>query len=347
MNDAKGMVFDIDRFSTHDGPGIRTAVFLKGCPLRCRWCHSPESQRSTERELAYQRALCSGCGACSRVCPRGAITRDGEVVDGVAGMRVDRAKCDVCLLCVAVCPCRAMRRVGREYSASALVDSVRADIPFFRNSGGGVTVTGGEPLMQPEFTHAFLSGCRELGIHTMLETCGQGDYGDLERIAGVCSGIFFDVKLLDGEMHREWTGISNKTILENLRRLCAEAADKVTVRVPCIPEVNDDPECVRDIARLVKSLGIPVRAVKVGGILKDENHIGCAYREVTEAGDKYTVYVRRGATLFEREAVLWHELAHIVLGHLLKERELQNMVLQNKTIEDVVGYARRGEPENE
>ena len=192
------------------------------------------------------------------ICPNNAISRDGEIVDGVAGMTVHKALCDNCFLCVDACCCRAMRNRGRKYSASDLIDSVKLDMLFFQNSGGGVTVTGGEPLLQPEFTYAFLYGCKELGMHTMIETCGHGKYDDLSKIAEVCSGLYFDVKMLDAEKHSKWTGVSNTLILENLGRLCKsiDAAKKIIVRVPCIPNVNDNPEDIQEIALFVKSLGI-------------------------------------------------------------------------------------------
>ena len=249
------MVLDIDRFSTHDGPGIRTAVFLKGCPLSCKWCHSPESQ-SAKEELLYQRMRCTGCGACAEACGRKAITRDGEVIEGIAGVIVHREKCEVCFSCVKACPARAMRKAGTEYSARELAASIKPDLPFFRNSGGGVTVSGGEPLAQPDFTLELLSLCRESGIDTLLETSGQGSREKLEKIAPFCSMIYFDLKLLDPEKHREWTGATNTVILENLRALCGMDSEKITIRVPCIPGVNDSPESIREIAFFAAGLGL-------------------------------------------------------------------------------------------
>lgn len=254
----KGLVLDIDRFSTHDGPGIRTAVFLKGCQLACKWCHSPESQ-SAVLELFYQRMRCTGCGSCVQACPHGAITHDGEIIEGVTGVNVHRDKCVRCFACVQACHFGAMRIGGTFYTASELVESIKPDLPFFDNSGGGVTITGGEPLMQADFTAAVLQGCRELGMHTALETCGYGNTDKLMQIADLCCMIFFDIKLLDQNEHEKWTGVSNRVILSNLKHLCASPATaaKIIVRVPCIPGVNDRAEHIQSIAMFVKTLGIP------------------------------------------------------------------------------------------
>jgi len=201
---------------------------------------------------------CTGCGSCVPVCPRTAITHDGEQVEETTGVLIHREKCIRCFACAAVCPSRALRKCGAEYPAEELVATIKPDIPFFKNSGGGVTVTGGEPLVQSGFTFEVLDRCRESGIHTLLETSGQGSWEELEKIAGVCSMIYFDIKLLDSGQHRKWTGVPNTVIHENLRNLCRrdDMAGKITVRVPCIPDVNDSIQNIRDIADFTANLNI-------------------------------------------------------------------------------------------
>ncbi|MCL2538953.1 MAG: glycyl-radical enzyme activating protein [Oscillospiraceae bacterium] len=255
----QGLIFDIDRFSSHDGPGIRTGVFLKGCPLRCDWCHSPESQ-SAKKELLYRASRCVGCFLCVSSCNGGAIeslfpSQQSESPELIA---IDRKVCVSCFSCAKACYSHALRVCGELETVDDIVETALQDKPFFDNSGGGVTVSGGEPLMQPGFTLELLSRCRSHGIHTALETCGYGSGGQLLEIAQCCDLIFFDVKLLSETLHRRYTGVGNELILNNLRLLCGceGQAEKVVVRVPCIPQVNDSLEEIEKTAEFVRDLGI-------------------------------------------------------------------------------------------
>ena len=238
-----GRVFDVQRFSLHDGPGIRTVVFLKGCPLRCAWCANPESQRPGA-QIAWFENLCAGCGRCAEVCPRGAVTMD-------AGRPLtDRRVCAACGECAAACSRGARRLMGREVTVDAVMDDVRRDAPFFRRSGGGVTFSGGEPLAQPEFLLECLRRSRRWGYHTTVETCGQARWEDMAAAAELTDLFLYDVKQLDSSRHEELTGVGNELILENLQRLLETGAE-VSVRVPVVPGANDDRESLAALAAFV------------------------------------------------------------------------------------------------
>jgi len=243
-----GRVFDIKRYSIHDGPGIRTTVFLKGCSLHCLWCHNPESV-DPGPELMHWPGRCARCYACVAACPKGAIAKDaaGAVV-------VDRTRCDLCGKCAEACLYDAMQIVGREMSVDEVLDEVEKDRIFYEQSGGGVTLSGGDPAVQPAFAEAFLDGCRERGLRTAVDTAGSSQNGALERLAAKTDLVLFDLKVMDDARHREWTGVSNAAILANLERL-AEGRTEVWVRIPLVRGVNDDEDNIRRTTALLTSLG--------------------------------------------------------------------------------------------
>ena len=240
---SSGRVFDVQRFSLHDGPGIRTVVFLKGCPLRCAWCANPESQRAAP-EIAWFEILCAGCGRCAEACSRSAIGMDG------GRPRTDRRVCTACGDCAAACSRGARRLMGREVTVAEIMAEVRRDAPFFRRSGGGVTFSGGEPLTQPAFLLECLQRCRRWGYHTAVETCGQARWDDLREAASVTDLFLYDIKELDSERHAGLTGLGNELILENLEKLLETGAD-VTIRVPVVPGANDDRASLEALAAFV------------------------------------------------------------------------------------------------
>ncbi len=240
-----GTVFDIRRYSVHDGPGIRTTVFLKGCPLRCLWCHNPEGL-SFSPEVLRRSERCIACGACVRACPRGIDPR----------AEAGGPRCEGCPnfgACAEACPADALQLVGQRMSIPAVMDAVRADIPFYEESGGGVTFSGGEPLAQPEFILGLLEACRAEGIRSALDTSGFADRDLVVRAGTLADIVLFDLKLLDESRHRAVTGVSNVPILANLSALY-EAGAHVLLRLPLIPGINDAPVDLEQMARSIASL---------------------------------------------------------------------------------------------
>lgn len=243
-----GTIFDIRRFSVHDGPGLRTTVFFKGCPLRCYWCHNPESQHR-RRELLYWPERCLQCQSCVAACAQHAIQWDG--VRPVT----DPTRCTLSGACVQVCYAESRQIAGRNMTVAEVMSELECDISFYDSSGGGVTFSGGEPLLQPGFLLELLKACRFSEIHTALDTSGFATWETLERIRSFVDLFLYDIKLMDPLRHRKYTLVFNTRILENLRRL-TKLGHHVTVRVPVIPGINDDLENLRATAAFTADLGL-------------------------------------------------------------------------------------------
>jgi pyruvate formate lyase activating enzyme len=249
LSETTGIVFDVSRFALHDGPGIRTTVFFKGCPLRCQWCQNPESQAGPV-ELFYVAERCAHCLQCVDICPEKAVSFTA------AGVRTVNERCTLCGECARVCAAGATLLAGKRRSVGELVERVLRDRPFFRKSGGGVTLSGGEALAQAPFAAELLAACHAEGIHTALDTTGYAAWEKLEALLPHVDLVLLDLKVMDAAQHRRLTGVDNAVILENARRL-AETGVALTIRIPVIPGLNDDEENLAATAAFLK--GLPSR----------------------------------------------------------------------------------------
>ena len=254
MKEGKGIIFNIQRYSIHDGPGIRTTVFMKGCPLRCLWCQNPESH-VFQPELFYNRERCAGCGRCVSACPAKAI----KLQEGRS--KTDRTLCRGCGTCVEPCLEGARALMGRIVSVEEVFAEVDKDAIFYERSGGGVTLSGGEPLAQPEFATNILKLCKNAGIHTAIDTCGHAPWEKIKRVLEYVDLVLYDLKHLDPAEHQKMTGRSNTLIVENLKRIFHEAHIPLMIRIPVIPAFNDTLETLeRTAAFILKELdpSVPV-----------------------------------------------------------------------------------------
>ena len=244
---AEGLVFNIQRYSIQDGPGIRTTVFLKGCPLQCDWCSNPESQNPYP-EIMFRSQQCRKWGACADACDVGAIS----LIDGMPSL--DRATCTLCMDCVEACPSGALEVSGRRMTLDAVVEECCKDELFYANSGGGVTLSGGEPLAQPEFSRLFLKACKDRSLHTALDTSGHATWPIMKSVLEYTDLVLFDLKHLSPEAHLEGANANNDLILENLRKTLDSKSARVWIRIPVIPGYNDADPYLKELALVLAEM---------------------------------------------------------------------------------------------
>ncbi len=248
MTQKEGIIFNIQRYSIHDGPGIRTTVFLKGCPLRCKWCSNPESINPFP-ELFLRKDRCDHCEQCIETCVPNAIFFEDDLI------QINRSQCNLCMKCIEVCPSDVIQRTGKIVSVQEIITEVLKDELFYNNSGGGVTISGGEPLYQFEFTLNLLKEFKKKVLHTTLDTTGYAKGEDFEQILPYTDLILFDIKHLDSEIHKKETGIPNEMILDNLER-SLKNNKRIWIRVPVIPNFNDSIQYMEKLAKFLSHKAI-------------------------------------------------------------------------------------------
>lgn len=257
-HETEGMIFKIKRFSIHDGPGIRTSVFLKGCPLNCAWCHSPEGI-SSEISIWYSENLCIGCGQCVQACPNNALHMNNNSNPYV---KITRGLCKASGDCVKICPTNALQLTGSTITASEIIDTIENDLVYYRTSGGGVTLTGGEPLYQPGFSTEVLKECRKRKIHTAIETCLFCEKDLIHSISDLVDLFIVDIKLFDPYLHKYYTGKTNEIIKENFR-LIADRGKDILVRIPIIDNITNNEKNIKAIIEFVNKTGKDILIEKI------------------------------------------------------------------------------------
>ncbi|MDC7235211.1 MAG: glycyl-radical enzyme activating protein [Spirochaetales bacterium] len=260
-------IFDIKRFAVHDGPGIRTTLFIKGCPLNCKWCHNPEGLEA-QRQLWYFQNQCLKCGDCVSVCPEGVLTLEED------GIRINRELCTSCGRCTGVCPTGALHFIGDIMDADTIEEELLKDLPFYEESGGGITLSGGEPLSRPELVREILTRMKGKGIHTVVETSLFTSSEVLRSLIPLVDMFLSDIKIIDSAAHKEHAGVPNEQILENFRIL-ADSEREVLVRIPVIPGFTDAPGNLEGIADFLCSLSrkLPVELMNFNPLARDKFRI--------------------------------------------------------------------------
>ncbi|HEY40652.1 MAG TPA: glycyl-radical enzyme activating protein [Dehalococcoidia bacterium] len=248
MKEERGLVFLIQRYSVQDGPGLRTTIFMKGCPLRCQWCQNPESLKPYP-ELMSHDTKCMLLGKCVETCPVGAIT-----IHQQQSRQIDRSICDLCFKCVDACPTRALSKVGEYMTIKEVMAEIERDELFYHRSGGGVTISGGEPLFQWQFVLRLLEACKQRHLHTALDTSGYARWAVLQKVLENVDLVLYDIKHMDSELHKKSTGKSNRLILSNLRMISPQK--KVWLRFPLVPGFNDSRKNLTELGRLGREIGV-------------------------------------------------------------------------------------------